>query len=165
MNPYLLSLQHWQVDSLPLGLPGGSAGEKSACNAGDLGSIPGLGRSPGEGNSYPLQYSGLQNSVDCIVHGVAKSWTRLSDCHLESTQMSFLSCSSGGEMSEMAFTGLKPKCLQDSVPSRGWGRASVSLPFPAPRSCSHSQLMTPYHSAFCFSPFFSSDLLALLLDD
>ena len=117
-----------------MGFPGGSVGKESACNAGDLGSIPGLGRSPGEGNSYPLQYSGLQNSVDCIVHGVAKSWTRLSDCHLESTQMSFLSCSSGGEMSEMAFTGLKPKCLQDSVPSRGWGRASVSLPFPAPRS-------------------------------
>ena len=49
-----------------LGFPGGSAGKESACNAGDLGSIPGLGRSPGEGNSYPLQYSGLENSMDCI---------------------------------------------------------------------------------------------------
>ena len=48
---------------------------------GDLGLIPGLGRSPGEGNGYPLQYSGLENSTDCIVHGVAKSWTRLSDFH------------------------------------------------------------------------------------
>ena len=47
----------------------------------DPGSIPGLGRSAGEGKSYPLQYSGLENSVDCIVHGVAKSWTRLSDFH------------------------------------------------------------------------------------
>ena len=46
--------------------PGGSAGKESACNAGDLGSIPGLGRSPGEGNSYPLQYSGLENSMDCM---------------------------------------------------------------------------------------------------
>ena len=46
---------------------------------GDLGSIPGLGRSPGEGNGYPLQYSGLENSIDCIVHGVAKNQTRLSD--------------------------------------------------------------------------------------
>ena len=45
----------------------GSAGKESACNAGDLGSIPGLGRSPGEGKGYPLQYSGLENSVDCIV--------------------------------------------------------------------------------------------------
>ena len=49
------------------GLPGSSAGKESACNAGDLGSIPGLGRSPGEGNAYPLQYSGLENSMDCIV--------------------------------------------------------------------------------------------------
>ena len=53
----------------------GSAGKESAYNMGDLGLIPGLGRSPGEGNSYPLQYSGLENSMDCIVHGVAKSWT------------------------------------------------------------------------------------------
>ena len=58
-----------------LGFPGGSAGKESACNAGDLGSIPGLGRFPGEGNSYPLQYSGLENSMDCIAHGVAKSRT------------------------------------------------------------------------------------------
>ena len=57
------------------GFPCGSAGKESACNAGDLGSIPGLGRSPGEGKGYPLQYSGLEKSMDCIVHGVAKSWT------------------------------------------------------------------------------------------
>ena len=55
------------------GFPGGSAGEESACDAGDLGAIPGLGRSPGEGNSYPLQYSSLENRMDCIVHRVAKS--------------------------------------------------------------------------------------------
>ena len=58
-----------------LGLPGGSAGEESACNVGNLGSVPGLGRSPEERNSYPLQYSGLENSMDCIVHRVTKSWT------------------------------------------------------------------------------------------
>ena len=63
------------------GFPCGSAGKESACNAGDLGLIPGLGRSPGEGKGYPLQYSGLENSMDCIVHGVAKSQTRLSDFH------------------------------------------------------------------------------------
>ena len=56
-----------------LGLPGGSAGKESACNVRNLGSIPGLRRSPEEGNSYPLQYSGLENSMDCIVHGVTKS--------------------------------------------------------------------------------------------
>ena len=63
------------------GFPCGSAGKESACNVGDLGLIPVLGRSPGEGKGYPLQYSGLENSMDCTVHGVAKSWTRLSDFH------------------------------------------------------------------------------------
>ena len=52
-----------------------------ACGGGDLGSIPGLGRSPGEGKGYPVQYCGLENSTDCIVHGVANSRTRLSDFH------------------------------------------------------------------------------------
>ena len=56
-------------------------GKESACNGGDLGSIPGLGRSPGEGKDHPLQYSGLENSMDYIVHGVAKSQTQLSDFH------------------------------------------------------------------------------------
>ena len=55
--------------------PCGSAGKESACNMGDLGSFPGLERSPGEGNGYPLQYFGLENSIDCIGHRVAKSWT------------------------------------------------------------------------------------------
>ena len=59
--------------------PGGSAGKESACNAGDLGSISGLGRSAGEGNSSPLQYSGLESSMGTVDHGVAKSQTRLSD--------------------------------------------------------------------------------------
>ena len=58
--------------------PCGSAGKESACNAGDLGLIPGLGRSPGEGKAYPLQYSGLEDSMDYTVHGVTKSRTRLS---------------------------------------------------------------------------------------
>ena len=61
--------------------PCGSAGKESTCNVGDLGLIPGLGRSPGEGKGYPFQYSGLDNSMNCIVHGVAKSWTRLSNFH------------------------------------------------------------------------------------
>ena len=63
------------------GFPCGSAGKESTCNAGDMGSIPGLGRSPREGKGYPLQYSDLENSMDCIVHGVTKSQTRLSDFH------------------------------------------------------------------------------------
>ena len=63
------------------GFPGGSAGKESACIVGDVGSVPGLGRSPGEGNGYPLQVSCLENSMDCIVHGVAKSRTRMSNFH------------------------------------------------------------------------------------
>jgi len=69
---------HWVKINLPndqlaepalsLGFPGGSAGKESACNAGDLGSISELGRSPGEENGYPLQYSGLENSMDYTVH-------------------------------------------------------------------------------------------------
>ena len=57
------------------GFPDGSAGKEFACNVGDLGSIPELGRSSGEGDGYPLQYSGLENSMDCVDHGVTKSWT------------------------------------------------------------------------------------------
>ena len=57
------------------GFPGSSADKESACNVGDLGSMLGLGRSPGEGKGYPLQCSGLENSMDYIVHGVAKSPT------------------------------------------------------------------------------------------
>ena len=74
--------------------PDSSVGKESACNAEDLGSIPGLGRSPGEGKGYPLQYSGLEY----IVHGVAKSWTPLSDFHFhfhgktEISQIAIWSC-------------------------------------------------------------------------
>ena len=69
---------------LYLCFPGGSDGKVSVCNAGDLGSIPGLEKSPGEGNGSPLQYSCLENPMDggawwATVHGVAKSQTRLRD--------------------------------------------------------------------------------------
>ena len=64
-----------------VGFPGSSNGKEFACIVGDLGSIPGLGRSPGEGNGYPLQNSGLENSIDCIVHGVSKSETQLINFH------------------------------------------------------------------------------------
>ena len=73
----------YSVANLALGFPRGSAGKESACNAGDLGLICALGRSPEEGKGYPLQYSGLRNSMGCIVHGVAKSRTRLSDFHFQ----------------------------------------------------------------------------------
>ena len=66
-----------------MAFPRGSAGKESACNVGDLGLIPGMGSSPGEGKSYPLQYSGLENSMNCIVHGVAE---------LDTTEQLSLSC-------------------------------------------------------------------------
>ena len=68
-----------------LGFPCGSASKESAHHVGDLGSVPGLGRSPGKGKGYPLQYPGLENSMDCIVHGVGKSRTWLSDFHFHTS--------------------------------------------------------------------------------
>ena len=79
-----LIFQKFISNPILLGFPGGLKGKASACNAGDPGSIPESGRSPGEGNGTPLQYSCLENPMDggaweAAVHGVAKSWTRLSD--------------------------------------------------------------------------------------
>ena len=76
-----ISFWFWYAFLWWLGFPCSSAGRESACSVGDLGSTPGLGRAPGGGKGYPLQSSGLEHSVDCIVHGVAKSWTRLGDFH------------------------------------------------------------------------------------
>ena len=77
----------WRRDKLPTpvfwGFPGGSAGRASACNSGGLGSIPGLGSSPGEGKDYPLQYSGLENSMDWQSMGLQRvrhSWATFTLC-------------------------------------------------------------------------------------
>ena len=67
-----------------MGLPWWLSWLRIRLYVGDLGSVPGLGRSSGEGKGYPLQYSGLENSMDCIVHGVAKHWTWLNDFHFTS---------------------------------------------------------------------------------
>ena len=81
---------HCRRDRLPtlvfLGFPCGSAGKESICNVGDLGSIHELGKSPGEGKGYPLQYSGLENSMDCIVHGAPKRQTQLSNLYFHISQ-------------------------------------------------------------------------------
>ena len=77
----------WRRDRLPtsvfLGFPCGSGGKESSCNVEDLGSLPGLGRSSGEGKGYPLQYPGLENSMDCMVHEVTKCRTQLSNFHFQ----------------------------------------------------------------------------------
>ena len=80
-----------------MGFTGGSDGKESACNMGDLGSIPGSGRSPGEGNGNPLQYSCLENPMHgeawwATVHGIAKSWTQLSDFNFTFTYIKVLLC-------------------------------------------------------------------------
>ena len=72
---FVLTTLNFILYNVLVAFPCGSAGEESACNAGELSLIPGLGRSLGKGNSYPFQYSGLENSMDYIVNGVAKTWT------------------------------------------------------------------------------------------
>ena len=78
---YCCSSCLWHQLSHCICFPGGSDGKVPACNMEDLGSIPGLGRSPGEEKGYALQYSGLENSMDCMVHWVTKSQTQLSNFH------------------------------------------------------------------------------------
>ena len=96
-----------------LGFPCGSAGKESACNAGDLGLMPGLG-APREGKGYPLQYSGLENSTDCIVHGITKSWTQLSDF----TFTFHFSCIREGNGNP-----LQCSCLENPRDGRAWWAA------------------------------------------
>ena len=90
-NPWVGKIP-WRRERLPtpvfLGFPGGTAGKESTCSAGDLGSIPGLGISPEEGKDYLLQFSSLENFMDCIVHGVTKSRTQLSDFHFHFQSLS-----------------------------------------------------------------------------
>ena len=89
-SSYLHTPDNWIEKNISahLGFLDGSAGEESTCNVGDLGLIPRLGRSPGEENGYPLQYSGLENSMDCIVHVVVKSQTQLTfSLSLSSTRL------------------------------------------------------------------------------
>ena len=112
-----------------LGFPCGSAGNESAYNKEDLGSIPGLGRSPGEGKGYPLQYSGLENSRDCIVHGVTKSRTRLSDFQFHfSLSVSMKMCLDDiyipmGRLSNAGASGFHPICGQPEQKLKAeWGR-------------------------------------------
>ena len=78
----LFPLEMWAIILINRGFPGGSTGKESACNAGDPGLIPGSGRSPGEGKGNPLQDSGLENSLNQIVHGVAKSGMWLSNFYV-----------------------------------------------------------------------------------
>ena len=120
----------WRRDRLPtavfLGFPCGSGGKESSCNAGDLDSIPGLGRCPGEGKGYPLQYSDLENSMDCIVHGVTKSQTHLSNIHLYSFRLPNPS--------------LFPCICSNSCPLSQWCHPAISSSVTPVSSCLQSLL-------------------------
>ena len=106
-------------DHEDLGFPHSLVGEESTCNVRDPGSIPGLGRSPGEGLGYPLQYSGLDNSMDFLVHGVAKSWTRLSNCHVHEDLGLFVFLSFAILFLKLDFSLLKQKLLPAFPPEPG----------------------------------------------
>ena len=108
----------WRRDRLPtpvfLGFPCGSAGKESSCNAGDLGSIPGLGRSPAEGKGYPVQYSGLEKSMDYSPWGCKKSDTT------ERLPLLFHSCLAGRFFLPLRHLG--------SLPDHGyWDYSIVSI--------------------------------------
>ena len=133
--------------------PGGSDSKASACSAGDPGSIPGLGRSPGEGNGNPLQYSCLENSMDwgawwATVHGVAKSWTRLSNFTSISDRGKNTVTSGGrpffrihrsklyqiiyylpylGSLAQTGNLGLRQDTLWQAVPVPEWRKKAASL--------------------------------------
>ena len=118
----------WRRDKLHipvfLDFPGGSDSKESTCNAGDLSLIPGLGISSGEEKGYPLQYSGLENSTDCIVPGVPKSWAQLSDFHF------YFPCRErqGHDWLFCTWVSSCPSTVQDTVLSSGRAMAPVLGP-------------------------------------
>ena len=120
MDLGLASLNYFREPRSTVGFPCGSASKESACNVGDLGSIPELRRSPGEGKGYPLQYSGLENSMDCIVHGVAKSWTQLSNFHFH---WGIVAVVSGLVLLPGAIKKEQVARCENSNKEGGWGRA------------------------------------------
>ena len=91
---------------------------------GDLGSVSGLGRSPGEGKGSPLQYSGLENSMDCVAHGVAKSQTRLSDFHSFTHSPVFLGCPGGSDGEASAYNAGDLGSIPGSGRSPGEGNGN-----------------------------------------
>ena len=118
-------LQITKQDLLVRKLARSSVGKESACNAGDLGSIPGLGRPSGEGKGYPLQYAGLEKSMDCIVHGVTKSRTRLGDFHFHL-------------INHTPAIQFSHSVVSNSLQPHGLQHARLPYPLPTPGACSNS---------------------------
>ena len=138
---------HWRRDRLPtpvfLGFPYGSAGKESTCNVDDPGSLPGLGRAPEEGKGYPLQYSNLENSMDCVVQGVAKSWTWLSDFHFQAGSRT----KRGSSPSRRRLTGYSaPHAhLENCFTNEGTEVKITSLVKSVCASTSEAETRTPVH--------------------
>ena len=122
---------------LTLGFPDSSVGKESACSAGDPGLLPGLGRSPEEGKGYPLQYAGLENSMGWIIHGVAKSRTRLSNFHFTflASELSGAGCALHLELTAPVKWLHCPLCVQALL-------MPLSLPLQAQGG----------HGAHCYQP-------------
>ena len=104
----------------------GSARKEFTCNAGDLGLIPGLEKSSGEGKGYPFQYSGLENSLDCIVHGVAKSWTQLSNFHFSFRTTSWISLQPKGPSRVFSNTTVQKHKFFGTEPSF-WSNSQIQI--------------------------------------
>ena len=127
---------HWRFC---LGFPCGSAGEESSCNAGNLGSIPRLGRS-GEGKGYPLQYSGLENSTDCIIHGVTKSQIHLSNFHFQGF------CLDSAETLQSPHTSIQLTSVEsDPQPPENSGQLPTGQPMAGPQFNSTRHQSGPIH--------------------
>ena len=109
----------------PQDFPDNSAGKESSCHAGDLGLIPGLGRSPREGKGYPLQYSDMKNSMDCVVHGVTTSQTWLSNFHFLQYLWIFLAIISSKYFVPFSLCSLITPVLDFLIPSFRSLRASL----------------------------------------
>ena len=138
-----------------------SVGKESACNAGDPCSIPGLGRSPGEGKSYPLQYSSLKNSMDHIVRGVAKSRTPLSDFHFQDFTTSLYQILLWQPPTHSSFSGFSAS----SVVLGTWLKWLWLFVWPSgsPSRPSHpSSSMVCRSSNFCLKPFLPTLLVMML---
>ena len=117
-----------------MGFPSNSAGKDSTCSAGDTSSIPGSGRSTGEGIGYPLQYSGLENSMDYVVHGVRKTWTQLSDFHFRVLNFKLYRSIAGIlERTQLSSVWFSHSVMSDSLWPHEPQHARPPCPSPSPR--------------------------------
>ena len=170
-TPFSTSLNHLGFIYMRW-FPGTSAGKESACNVGDVGLIPRLERSPGEGNGKPLQHSCLENSMNrgaWQVHGVTKSWMRLSDFHF-TIQFSHSVMSNslwlhGLDHARLPYPSPTPGICSNSCPSSQWCYPTISpsvIPFSFCLQSFPASGSFPKYWSFCFSLSPSNEYLGLI---